>query len=201
MGFSINDFYFDQDPPDDPEKGLLEKILSLNGKSQAYCRSLIDEVLRLQPESLLTELLKHPDPCIRKFSVKALWELWYSEKGEEAREELLMGIRVLNQGRLEHALKWFESVHLRYPEWAEAINKVATTYFLLRRPHCSARLCRAVLEIKPAHFGAWNGLCHCAIQIGNGELAAEALRQYWKLCPHAQDAIDLDRAVRDLQSE
>lgn len=201
MGFYLNDFYFDQESPGDPEEQVLEKILSLAESPAAKPGALLQEAVKKAPEELLVELLKHPNREVRQFAVKALWQIWYSEEGEEAHEELMMGNRALADRRLGDALKLFETVHKRYPNWAEPINKAATVHFLLKRPACSIDLCKIVLELKPHHFGAWNGLVQCALMVNDLELASDALKHYWKLCPHAEDALELDKVIRQRESE
>ena len=201
MGFFLNDFYFDYDSPGDSVEQVLEKILSLAESPVVKPHALLREAVEKAPEKLLVELLKHPNREVRQFAVKALWQIWYFEKGEEAREELMMGNRALANRRLGDALKLFETVHKRYPDWAEPINKAATVYFLLKRPACSIDLCKIVLELKPHHFGAWNGLVQCALMVNDLELASDALKHYWKLCPHAEDALELDHVIRERESD
>lgn len=197
MGFYLNDFYFEQEAPGDQEGRILEKILALAESAPAKSTALLEEAVAHASEELLVELLKHPHREVRQFAVKALWQIWYTEEGEEAREELMIGNRALADRRLGDALKLFENVHTRYPHWAEPINKAATTYFLLKRPASSIELCKVVLKLKPHHFGAWNGLVQCALMANDLELAADALKHYWKLCPHAEDALILDRVIRE----
>ena len=45
------------------------------------------------------------------------------------------------------------------------------------RPEESIVLCRRVVALKPDHFGAWNGMALCAIQIEDWPLALEAVQR------------------------
>lgn len=197
MGFSINDLYNPRYDPDDVERQLADSIIAVPGQDAGYRRELMGRMLELRPELLLAELLKHPSGDVRSFCTKALWEIWYHERGTEACEELRIGVRAMEEERLQHALNLFETTACRYHGWAEPINKMATVHYLLRNPSTSADLCRAVLDLKPFHFGALNGLVYCAIQLKDWKMAAEVLKCYWKLCPHASDAPKLDRIIRE----
>jgi len=197
MGFSFNDLSTGSEGSGSQGSVILDKIFSAPQAGSHDLQEIFCDVIQLAPEKLLARLLKHPDPEIRAFCARCLWGIWFNERGEEAREELMTGIRAMEDDKLDHALKLFENTLCRYPGWAEALNKLATVQYLLKKPKNSAELCRLVLGIKPHHFGARNGLVHCAIQMKNWELAASALKDYWSLCPHSADAPEFDRIIRE----
>ena len=79
----------------------------------------------------------------------------------------------------------FATLMDHYPAWAEAINKLATVLYLQGKPEASIELCRQVVALKPDHFGAWNGLALCAVQIEDWTLALRAVRESLRLQPHS----------------
>ena len=72
-----------------------------------------------------------------------------------------------------------------HPDWAEAVNKLATVLYLQGRPEESIRYCQQVVALKPDHFGAWNGMAICAIQTEDWALALRAVEESVRLQPHS----------------
>ena len=50
--------------------------------------------------------------------------------------------------------------------FVEAVNRLATLYFLQQRLNESYKLCRIVLQLKPWHFGALSGIVQVCIALG-----------------------------------
>lgn len=97
----------------------------------------------------------------------------------------------MNEGRLEAAIKAFSKLVKKYPRWAEAHNKQASALYLLGNPRLSYKVCQLVVELKPHHFGAWNGMAMCAAQLGKWQAALDAARQALAIQPSAQANLDL----------
>ena len=91
----------------------------------------------------------------------------------------------MNEGDLPLAFRTFSAVMQSYPGWAEPINKLATVLYLQNKPEASIALCRDVVALKPDHFGAWNGLALCAVQIEDWPLARRAVSESLRLQPHS----------------
>ena len=145
------------------------------------------QLVRFGNESQLVPLLKFPIERVRRFASYALWSIWMHEKGEEAFSELSMGTAALEKRNYDEALRLFQNTLTRYPGWAEAMNKVATTLYLMGSPRDSMAFCREVLKQKPHHFGAWHGLILCAVKLKDWHVAREGLMQYRKLVPYSED--------------
>lgn len=166
-------------------------------KRNRIYRSLV----RFGNEFQLVPLLKFPLERVRRFASCALWSIWMHEKGAEAYSELSMGISALERRNYDEALRLFQNTLTRYPNWTEAMNKVATTLYLMGCPRDSVAFCREVLKRKPHHFGAWHGLILCAIKLQDWQTAREAVRRFRELIPFSPEIEDfneiLENASRD----
>ena len=91
----------------------------------------------------------------------------------------------MHDGDLNRAAAIFHGLMTEYPDWAEAANKQATLLYLQGSPEQSIAFCRRTVDLKPDHFGAWNGMALCAIQIEDWLLALEAVRQSLRLQPRS----------------
>lgn len=109
--------------------------------------------------------------------------LWLDEAGPIGRREMERGVTAMAEGDLEKASAIFRELMDEHPGWAEAINKQATVLYLQGAPEESIELCSEVVKLKPDHFGAWNGLALCAVQIEDWLLAREAVLQSLRLQP------------------
>ena len=101
-------------------------------------------------------------------------------------EGMIDGVEAMNAGQLSAAVKTFRKLLAAHPGWAEAINKLATVLYLQGRPEESIAYCRQVVALKPDHFGAWNGMAVCAIQVEDWPLALHAVEESIRLQPHSR---------------
>ncbi len=155
-----------------------------NGSVQLRLTAL-RQLIAARAEDRLVQCLASPDAAVVQLAVSGLWECWLGEEGEEARREIDLGTEAMNTGDLDQAAETFSGLMASYPDWAEAINKLATARYLQNRPEDSIALCRRVISLKPDHFGAWNGLSLCAIQLEDWSLALQATGESLRLQPHS----------------
>ena len=113
---------------------------------------------RLKELNLLSSLTDSDE------GINELWSLWFSERGPTAATILLRAEELVSQSskqpqKLEEAesVLWglIESYGLH---WAEPVNRLATVLYLQGRLEESRALCKAVLDVKPWHFGALSGI-------------------------------------------
>ena len=159
-------------------------------------RNALTALIAARAEVELTQCLAALDPTVVQLAITGLWECWLGEEGAEARQTLDHGTEAMNNGDLTAATAVFTRLMAEHPHWAEAINKQATVLYLQARPEESIALCREVVALKPDHFGAWNGMALCAIQIENWNLALEAVSESLRLQPHSSMNRQLLRLVR-----
>lgn len=157
----------------------------LNGGDNLPARqAALRRLVAARAERELTDCLAAEDALTVQLAAGGLWEIWMNEAGPAARKRLDAGNEAMGGGDFETAGAIFEKLVRDFPDWAEARNKQATVLYLQGRPAESLRLCEEVLRQKPDHFGAWNGLTMCAVQIEDWVLALKGARASVRLQPN-----------------
>ena len=158
-------------------------------------REALRQLVAAGAEEDLTHCLASGNPTTVQMAIAGLWECWLNEEGADARRRIDAGADAMNRGDLEAAAAAFTRLMAEHPRWAEAANKQATVLYLQGRPEESIVLCRRVVTLKPDHFGAWNGLALCAIQVEDWDQALEAVRESLRLQPQSSINQQLLRLV------
>ncbi len=166
-----------------------------NGTTQQRLNAL-RQLIGLRAESTLVRCLTSSEPAAVQLAITGLWECWLDEAGPDARREMEDGVESMNAGELSAAVGTFKKLSAEHPDWAEAINKTATVLYLQGHPEESIAYCRRVVALKPDHFGAWNGMAICAIQIEDWPLALQAVQESLRLQPHSQSNRQLFQLVQ-----
>ena len=177
--------------PDDGDAEILRWRKQLETGAPAERRVALARLIEAEAEGVLTELIASSDPLTAELATSGLWECWLNEEGPAARRKMDKGIALMDAGDLTGAIEIFNTLVKEYPRWAEALNKQATTLYLLGNARLSLKVCRLVVELKPDHFGAWNGLALCAAQLEKWPDVLTAAREALRLQPTAQANIDL----------
>ena len=86
-----------------------------------------------------------------------IWSLWSASDSPTAEVLLRQGQRAVNDGAPAEALSILNRLVGAYPEFAEAWNKRATLYFLMKRDDAALEDIARVLDLEPRHFGALAG--------------------------------------------
>jgi len=189
VAFLINEqFVPPQDGGDDELKRLCE---ALESGAPAAREAALRRLIELRAETILTDCLRANDALTVQLATAGLWECWLNEEGPDARRRIDEGIRCMNGGEFERALEIFVALIHEFPRWAEAHNKRATVLYLLGNARLSFQACQTVVELKPHHFGAWNGMALCAAQLEKWPVALDAAKRALALQPAAQANLDL----------
>lgn len=168
----------------------------MEGSSTAERLQAALRLVELRAEGVLTQCLASSQSEVVQTAANALWECWHAEAGASARVQLEQGIDAMNLGYLDEAADVFTELMTLHPHWAEASNKLAMTFYLQGKSRSSLELCREVVRLKPDHFGAWNGMALCAIQIEDWNTALHAVEESLRLQPHSQMNRQLLQLVR-----
>ena len=91
---------------------------------------------------------------------KKIWDLWMASDSPTAEVLLRQASKATDEGAPEEALKILDKLVERYPDFAEAWNRRATLYYLMRRYDAALADIEKVLELEPRHFGALAGRGH-----------------------------------------
>ena len=153
-------------------------------------------LIELRSEPPLVHCLASADPAVVQLAIAGLWECWLEECGHEARRAMETGMEAMEAGELASAAGAFHALMTEHPGWAEAINKLATVLYLQGRPEESIGYCHRVVALKPDHFGAWNGMAVCAIQVEDWLLALHAVEESIRLQPHSRSNLQLLQLVQ-----
>jgi tetratricopeptide (TPR) repeat protein len=117
-----------------------------------------------------------------------------NEQGPAARRELERGIQKMNAGDLPSALAIFQRLAEQTPNAGPRRKTNRPPSFTsLGNARLSYKVAEMVVELKPHHFGAWNGMALCAAQMERWRAALRAARQAWNLQPSALANLDLSR--------
>ncbi len=136
-------------------------------------------------EDELLALLSHPAETVRRSATRALWELWFAEKGQDGLEVFDRAGELVDQGAYTHADALLTELIRRYPDFAEAYNQRAIVRFRQSRYRDALADCEEVVRRKPWHFGAWHGKGLCHRYMKEIALAIEALRRSLEVQPFA----------------
>ena len=189
MSFRLNDDLPAAPGDGDADIPRLKRLLETGTPKQQ--QAALDQLVSLHAESALVDCLALQNTAAVRLATGGLWECWLNEQGAAARRQIEKGTQCMNEGNLEDAMDIFARLVKKYPRWAEAHNKQATALYLLGNARLSYKVCQVVVELKPHHFGAWNGMALCAAQLEKWSAALDAARQALRLQPTAQANLDL----------
>jgi len=161
----LNDEFIPPSGPNGAATEIPALVALLNNGDPAERRGALNKLVEARAETELTDCLQSNDRVAVQLATAGLWECWLNEKGVAARQMMDEGIELMHAGHLAAAAEIFLSLMKQYPDWAEAINKQATTLYLSGKPAESIALCVKVVALKPNHFGAWNGMALCEVQL------------------------------------
>lgn len=136
--------------------------------------------IRRENEILLLEALENDEEVAQE-----LWLLWYNERGRKANIAIREGEEWMNAKQWGKAEQRFKDLIGEYGiYWAEPVNRLATLYFLQGRMEESKQLCEVVLQVKPWHFGALNGIVMVCAHLQDAEATRKwAARRLPTLAP------------------
>lgn len=86
-----------------------------------------------------------------------IWALWSASDSPTAEVLLQQAQRAIEDGAPAEALSILDRLIGAYPDYAEAWNKRATLYYLMKQDDKSLADISHVLELEPRHFGALAG--------------------------------------------
>lgn len=148
--------------------------------------SLVADQTHPQLDKLFAEL-EHQTNLVRIAELQnAIWTLWYQLPDDKShlQTEFDAGMRALNLAMPQTAIEHFSNVLEAAPEFAEAWNRRATTYFMIGDLQSSLADIQQTLILEPRHFGALSGLSMIFENTGDLSRALAADRLMLELMPH-----------------
>lgn len=117
-----------------------------------------------------------------------IWSIWAEAGNPDIDKVYEIGTKALALGDLTTALKIFDTIVTKAPNFAEGWNKRATIYFMMDRYEESLADIDRTLELEPHHFGALSGLGLVNIKLDRDEAALDAFERVLKVSPQSQSA-------------
>lgn len=133
----------------------------------------------------LLEDLKNQDETVRYQATAELWRLWFQQKGIIGLEQLQRSQAMLEEGEIIQAEAILTELITGLPDFAEAWNRRAVLYYLIREYRKAIADCEKVLQLNPVHFGALHGLGLSHAALGEYSAAIQAFRRALEIQPYA----------------
>jgi tetratricopeptide (TPR) repeat protein len=134
----------------------------------------------------LYQQLHSPDARTREHATARLWQLYFGAAGTEAELRLLQAEQAIETGMYDTAETELNELILDFPNFAEAWNRRATLYYLVKNYIASLADCEATTRLEPNHFGAWHGIGLYYLSLVRHDSAARAFRLALEIHPFAE---------------
>jgi tetratricopeptide (TPR) repeat protein len=135
---------------------------------------------------LLYRQLHSPDPHTRDHATARLWQLYFGAAGPEAEIRLLQAEQAVESGQYDTAQVWLDELIMDFPHFAEAWNRRATLYYLVKNYIASLADCEATTRLEPNHFGAWHGMGLNYLALKRYDSAARVFKRALEIQPFAE---------------
>jgi tetratricopeptide (TPR) repeat protein len=123
------------------------------------------------------QLAGAPDPLSANTIERQIWRIWYEHADEETFRLLIEGDQAMKAGDFETAMKDFNEVIERDPDFAEGWNRRATLRYMMGDYEGSMADIDETLLREPRHFGALAGLGLVNMELGRERQALDAFER------------------------
>jgi tetratricopeptide (TPR) repeat protein len=138
--------------------------------------------------NLFDKLRATANPAEARIVELSIWQIW-SESGDPATDSLMdLGVTAMESRDFAGALRLFDAITERSPDFAEGWNKRATVLYMIGASERAAEDVARVLSLEPRHFGALSGLGLIDMDLHRDSDAIAAFQQALKLNPNMPDA-------------
>jgi tetratricopeptide (TPR) repeat protein len=145
-------------------------------------------------DDLFDQLASSEDAEKRLEAENIIWEIWFESGSAEVDELMATAQEAADQGKLEAAEKFYDSIIELAPDFAEGWNRRATIRYYQRDYEGSLEDIRQTLILEPRHYGAVWGLGMILGLRQEFDKSIAAFKQLLKIKPYADgihDRIDL----------
>lgn len=130
-----------------------------------------------------------------------IWALWAASDSPTAEVLLRQAARAIDDRSPAEALSILDRLVGAFPDYAEAWNKRATLYFMMKRYDQSLQDIERVLELEPRHFGALAGKGVILERQKNFAAAREAFKQALAVNPNLEQVKEALKALDRMEQE
>ena len=128
--------------------------------------------------------LKSEVPAVRDLARNALEYVWFRAAGRDAHEQVETAFQAEEKEDYQTSLALLDRVVEKYPKFAEGWNRRASVYWQIGQYDKSIADCQRALTLNPNHYGAWQGLGVCRVQLGDVTEACRCLRSALRIAPY-----------------
>jgi tetratricopeptide (TPR) repeat protein len=160
---------------------LYRQLLSGNPRQQLRAASAL---AHLRAESYLLTALKSDTPAVRDLGRRALEHVWFNSGGPEAYDLTQAAFHAVEREDFQQALNILNRLIREFPNFAEGWNRRASVYWQMGQYEKSMQDCEKALFLNPNHYGAWQGIGICQLQMGEISEACRSLRAALKIIPY-----------------
>jgi tetratricopeptide (TPR) repeat protein len=154
--------------------------------------------VRAQQLDILFASLRRPG--VRSDTVEQkIWSLWAASDSPTAEVLLQQAVRAVEDRAPAEALSILDTLVGAYPDFAEAWNKRATLYFMMKRDDQALKDIEKVLDLEPRHFGALAGKGVILVRQKNYSAARDAYEQALAVNPTLEQVKDALKALDRLE--
>jgi tetratricopeptide (TPR) repeat protein len=174
----------------------LTALTSSSSSTKLNAINRLAKVGQMQDSNALVSSLKDADPSIGSAANAALWQIW-ARANDKATDKLYQkGVAQMSTGQSLQAITTFSEIIRRKPEFAEAWNKRATTYYFVGDLQKSLADCDEVMKRNPNHFGALSGYGQIYAQMGDLD---QALRYFEKAYAINPTMLGVAQTIKDIR--
>jgi tetratricopeptide (TPR) repeat protein len=152
-------------------------------------------------DKLFNELIKTNNSNNAKQIEKEIWSVWSKHPNNNGlTDKMEFGTELMQFGDYNYALRVFDNIIIKDPQWSEAWNKRATVYFLMNEFKNSLDDIDKVLSIEPRHFGALSGQARIFIKLQKYEKAIKSIERALEFYPlfKSQELIpQIERLIKE----
>jgi len=131
--------------------------------------------------------------------VQKIWTLWSTHPTDQKLTSMLdEGSILVQDQKLNRAIKVFTEVIEMDPSWPEAWNKRATVYYMIGEFQKSQNDIDKVLELEERHFGALAGQGMVNIQLKNYEKAKRSYQKAEEIYPAMKSSKIMIKQIEEL---
>lgn len=152
-------------------------------------------------DRLFASLHGGKDEAAAKSVEAKIWDIWMTSDSPSAEVLLRQATKATDEGAPEEALKILDGLVARFPDFAEAWNRRATLYFLMRRYDAALKDIERVLAIEPRHFGALAGRGMIYQKLKDYGAAIAAYREAIAINPAMQGPKDALEELQKLEQD
>ena len=139
-------------------------------------------------KGLFEKLKTAPSPEAAAPVEAEIWTIWAKSGDSELDRVFEVGSRAMAIGDVTTALKIFDTIVRKAPDFAEGWNKRATVHYMMGNYEASLADIDRTLELEPHHFGALAGLGLVNLELDRDEAALDAFERVLKVTPQSQSA-------------